>query len=248
MAANYAGTRNELRGCINDAENLFEFLSTTGRVAEENMTLIREPKLAQITNALNKLADESHSTHVEHVFISFSGHGTSVLDKDGDEEDGMDEALVPVDYRTAGMLTDDDLCKIVARFDPNTQISILFDCCHSGTALDLPYRFTGCARTASCGSGSRCHPRTVMISGCMDEQTSADSYDAARCEYSGAMTSSLLDILAIEPTIGYDAFGLVTAMRVLLKERNMSQLPQLSVSTCSADCPTPIFFPAPSTL
>jgi len=245
MAANYTGTQHELQGCVNDAENLRDFLTSTGRISAGNLTLIKEPTAAQMVQALESLAEESHQKQVDHVFISFSGHGTSMADRDGDEADGQDEALVPVDFRTSGMVTDDQLCKIIANFDPTTNISILFDCCHSGTALDLPYRFTGCASTKYCGSGSRSHPRTVMISGCMDAQTSADAYDVDRREYSGAMTSSILDVLDVEPTIGFDAFGLVTAMRVLLKERNMSQVPQLCASRDCSECPMPAFFPPP---
>ena len=31
-----------------------------------------------------------------------SGHGGQTKDLDGDEEDGMDETILPVDYKTAG--------------------------------------------------------------------------------------------------------------------------------------------------
>jgi metacaspase-1 len=31
--------------------------------------------------------------------MHYSGHGTQIPDDDGDEADGMDEALCPVDYQ-----------------------------------------------------------------------------------------------------------------------------------------------------
>ena len=38
------------------------------------------------------------------------GHGTKLRDQDGDEDDGYDEALVPLDFQEgAGMIRDDDL-------------------------------------------------------------------------------------------------------------------------------------------
>ncbi len=37
------------------------------------------------------------------LFFSFSGHGNQMRDIDGDEtDDGMDETILPVDYREAG--------------------------------------------------------------------------------------------------------------------------------------------------
>lgn len=36
-----------------------------------------------------------------------SGHGSQVKDRDGDEVDGFDEVILPVDFRKAGIITDD---------------------------------------------------------------------------------------------------------------------------------------------
>ncbi len=36
-----------------------------------------------------------------------SGHGGQIKDKDGDEVDGYDEVIFPVDYKTAGCIVDD---------------------------------------------------------------------------------------------------------------------------------------------
>ena len=38
-----------------------------------------------------------------------AGHGGSVEDTSGDEVDGMDETLCPVDYQESGMITDDEI-------------------------------------------------------------------------------------------------------------------------------------------
>ena len=245
MAANYPGTRYELRGCVNDAENLSDFFMSSGAVYADHITILREPKKAQILSSLEKLVATTHSETIDRVFISFSGHGTTTKDMNGDEEDGYDEALVPVDHARNGLVSDDVLCELIGRINERTKVSVLFDCCHSGTALDLPFRFIACKRTEPCfvGSAKKCHPNTIMISGCKDAQTSADSYDKDRCEFSGAMTSSILDVLAIEPSIGSDAFALVTAMRVVLKERGMSQIPQLCASRSSDDHAVPSFLP-----
>ena len=71
-----------------------------------------------------------------------TGHGTNVADESGDEDDGYDEALVPVDYNEVGLLMDDDLFDILIEPLPEgVHMVSLMDCCNSGTVLDLPYIF-----------------------------------------------------------------------------------------------------------
>ena len=81
---------------------------------------------------------------------SFSSHKTHVIlffhhfrDTSGDEEDGYDETLIPVDFQSAGQITDDELfTNLVKPMAKGVLMTSLMDCCHSGTVLDLPYRFT----------------------------------------------------------------------------------------------------------
>jgi hypothetical protein len=68
--------------------------------------------------------------------------GAKIRDDDGDEADGYDETLVPVDYHEAGMIRDDDLFDILIKpMKDDVYCVFLMDCCHSGTVLDLPYLF-----------------------------------------------------------------------------------------------------------
>ena len=48
------------------------------------------------------------------LFI-FVGHGSRVRDTSGDEDDGYDECLCPVDCHSAGMIIDDQLYDILVR-------------------------------------------------------------------------------------------------------------------------------------
>lgn len=62
----------------------------------------------------------------------------------GLEDDGYDETLVPLDYASAGQIRDDDLFKkLVCAMPEGVTMTCVFDCCHSGTVLDLPYVFIG---------------------------------------------------------------------------------------------------------
>ena len=81
--------------------------------------------------------------YTDAVFLHYSGHGTKLKDDEhGEEADGYDEALVPLDFQDVGMLRDDDLFDILIKPLPDgVHMVSLMDCCHSGTILDLPYIF-----------------------------------------------------------------------------------------------------------
>ncbi len=67
-------------------------------------------------------------------FLSFSGHGSRMKDRNGDEDDGYDETWCLYDQ----MLVDDDLFELLKRFRPGVRVLIIADSCHSGTsAKDL---------------------------------------------------------------------------------------------------------------
>lgn len=71
------------------------------------------------------------------------GHGGQTKDLDGDEEDGYDEVIYPVDFRQVGHITDDEMHRILVKpLQPGTRLTAIFDSCHSGTALDLPYIYS----------------------------------------------------------------------------------------------------------
>ncbi|KAI8050301.1 peptidase C14, caspase domain-containing protein [Syncephalis plumigaleata] len=75
-------------------------------------------------------------------FFHFSGHGGQVRDTDGDESDGFDETILPLDYKKAGQIVDDEINAIMVRpLPPGCRLTAIFDSCHSGTAMDLPYLY-----------------------------------------------------------------------------------------------------------
>lgn len=100
---------------------------------------------ANTTNALMELAKESKKGDL--VYIHFSMHGQPFEDLNGDEEDGWDEALIPVDaemlytegvYEGNNHLLDDELevyfNDIRCKLGPEGQLVVILDACHSGTA------------------------------------------------------------------------------------------------------------------
>lgn len=115
------------------------------------------PTRAAILEAMRDLV--AGATAGDSLLVFFAGHGTRVVDTSGDEEDGFDEAIVPVDYATAGVILDDTLHDVLVRPLPRgVRIFVLFDACHSATAVDLPYVFSPVPLTggvAAVGRGTR---------------------------------------------------------------------------------------------
>ena len=75
--------------------------------------------------------------------INTVGHGGQTPDLDGDEDDGYDEVVYPVDFRVAGHIVDDEMHRIMVQsLRPGVRLTAIFDSCHSGSALDLPYIYS----------------------------------------------------------------------------------------------------------
>lgn len=98
-----------------------------------------------IIKALDKLTKRCKKGDL--VYLHFSMHGQPVEDLDGDEKDGWDEALIPVDaqmryqqgvYEGDKHLLDDTLeeyfNKIRSKLGTKGQLYVVLDACHSGTA------------------------------------------------------------------------------------------------------------------
>jgi len=74
------------------------------------------------------------------AFFYFSGHGTQIPDQNGDEDDGMDEALCPYDLVPVGAgsaaetraILDDEMGVLLRRLK-GRDVVVFVDACHSGT-------------------------------------------------------------------------------------------------------------------
>ncbi|KAI9297498.1 peptidase C14 [Neoconidiobolus thromboides FSU 785] len=147
VGINYYGTKAELRGCINDVKNVKDFICRYYQFSTDNMVILtddqknnptRMPTRQNMLQAMKWLVEGAQPN--DSLFFHFSGHGSQQKDEDGDEDDGYDETICPVDYTKAGMIIDDEMNAIMVRPLPQgCRLTAIMDCCHSGTALDLPY-------------------------------------------------------------------------------------------------------------
>jgi len=146
IGINYTGTNAALRGCINDVIRMREFLKANGFVDSPNTMVVltddqqenrHRPTKRNMIAAMQWLVQGAVSG--DSLFLHYSGHGGQTPDTNGDEDDGYDETIFPVDYNQAGQIIDDDLHAILVKsLPPGARLTVIFDSCHSGTALDLP--------------------------------------------------------------------------------------------------------------
>lgn len=148
IGINYVGHNpGELRGCHNDVLNMAEYIKDCHGFTDDDIEILMddgehtEPTADNIRHYFRKIASEAQPGDA--IFIHYSGHGCSIRDDDwGEEEDGKDEALCPIDYQTNGLLRDDDVFEmLVAPLPKGVLMTCIMDCCHSGSILDLPYGF-----------------------------------------------------------------------------------------------------------
>ncbi|PWZ03416.1 Metacaspase-1 [Testicularia cyperi] len=148
IGINYFGQSGELRGCINDVRNVQKFLLQRG-YKEEDMVVLTDdqrdarsiPTRQNMTAAMHWLVRGAQSGDA--LFFHYSGHGGQAKASQGDEADGYNETVIPLDYQQAGQIEDDELNAIMVRPLPiGCRLTAIFDSCHSGTVLDLPYVYT----------------------------------------------------------------------------------------------------------
>ncbi|KAF5367495.1 hypothetical protein D9758_003743 [Tetrapyrgos nigripes] len=149
IGINYFGQDGELRGCINDARNIQQFLSSQYGYKLEDIVMLTDdqqdwrkmPTRQNIIDAMQWLVRGAAPN--DSLFFHYSGHGGQTKDTDGDEDDGFDEVIYPVDHKEAGHLVDDIMHEIMVKSLPaGCRLTAIFDSCHSGTSLDLPYLYS----------------------------------------------------------------------------------------------------------
>ncbi|KAH8918555.1 hypothetical protein BT69DRAFT_1285591 [Atractiella rhizophila] len=151
IGINYTGViKEELKGCHNDVHNMKKFLiDRYNYKAKDIVTLLDHPKRGKrevptrknIIDAMKWLVQDARVN--DSLFMHFSGHGGQTEDLDGDEDDGFDEVIYPVDFQKSGHIVDDEMHDILVKNLPaGCRLTVIFDCCNSGTALDLPYIYS----------------------------------------------------------------------------------------------------------
>ncbi|PIL23461.1 hypothetical protein GSI_14772 [Ganoderma sinense ZZ0214-1] len=145
---------DDVPGAHKDVKKLWELLTQTYQYEPSDITILvdlgprqRNPDLLPTKENMLRAMRELVADKVagDRIVFSFSGHGDQAAPtNDKNETDGKDEVLMTAN--TGGPCTgyshfirDDDIREIfVDQLQEGVQCTLIFDCCHSGTACDLP--------------------------------------------------------------------------------------------------------------
>ena len=235
----YKGTNNDLNGCVNDAKGWKKMLKENYGFDSIKMLLDSDATKANVLREMSKLIKEAQNGDT--VVITYSGHGSSVADKNGDEADGKDETL----FLYNGHLIDDKIRETIAKKVSGVKLVMIFDSCHSGTATRS---FISTMSDDSFYTKPRYMPphddieavvlnaipirkkifyeddmNHILITGCLSTEY---SYDARfNGKSMGAFSHYALLILKDNPNITYNDF--YKKLKIMLPSDKYPQTPQL---------------------
>ncbi|KAL5523124.1 hypothetical protein ACEPAF_1391 [Sanghuangporus sanghuang] len=141
----------KLESTHGDSEVIKKILTQFYGYKEEDIVVMKDdgvhtlPTRENILRAIDDLVKDAKAG--DRFVFHFSGHGAQVTDESGDEEDNMDEVIWPVDIiydqeldeGVGNYIVDDELReRLIDALPAGTYLTILLDCCHSGTGVDLP--------------------------------------------------------------------------------------------------------------
>ncbi|GAA2741035.1 caspase family protein [Terrabacter aerolatus] len=247
----YAIPGADLRGCVNDVHDIADALKDLYGFADPDITMLvdGDATKAAMTRAMSDLVDSARPGDV--LYLHYSGHGSNVPDTSGDETtDHRDEILCPHDLDFHDPLLDDWLRTTFDRLDPGATLTVVMDCCHSGSNTREPPRpdapppevlsrylpnpddeAAGGEFTGTPNRSRRRRPQQdvhvvditeTLLSGCRDDQTSADADIGGT--YHGALTYYLVQAMREDPNVTYRQLHARTLAGLT---GNYDQVPQL---------------------
>ena len=228
---NYPGMSNDLKGCVNDANDWAELLNEFG--FDTKMLLDEQGTRENIKTTLRDLVMSLKPG--DYGVFTYSGHGTYNLDTSGDEPDRYDEALYVYD----GILLDDELRAILDDLNPKASLTFISDSCFSGTVTRVMDNVTHYAKPRFMPVAgysplisiqgrflAEAEMLELLLTGCSDSEYSYDAHINGR--YNGAMSRYAIDAIRANPGATFEEF--FTVLRQALPSQEYPQTPQLEGS------------------
>jgi hypothetical protein len=123
----------DLRGCVNDVNNMKTVLTQMYGFAGKDVALLTDyaATTRAMRSAILHLVRDARAGDT--LLLHYSGHGANVPDDNGDEADHRDEILCPTDLDWKNPLRDDWLRQTFDSMREGVNLTVVMDCCHSGT-------------------------------------------------------------------------------------------------------------------
>ncbi|KAL2537009.1 Metacaspase-1 [Forsythia ovata] len=230
----YKKQKFRLRGAINDVHSMRDFLVEQFNFPLDSILILSEeesykpPTRKNIEDGFKWLTRGLQFG--DSLVFYYSGHGLRQADFNGDEKDGFDETLCPVDFLTEGMILDNYINEAIVRpLKLGVTLHAIIDSCHSGTMLDLPLvynKITGNWDDNQPPSGAYKGTnggKAICFSACEDHQMAADTSALSQENVmTGAMTyifiTAIKEAIANKQRITYR--GILDSMHKTLDEDN----------------------------
>jgi hypothetical protein len=245
---------NELHGCVNDVNDMAQFLVSKCGFAHDDVRLVTDER-ATAKNILDRLGWLlTGVVKGDRIFFHYSGHGAQVAARNPQgQTDRMDEVICPVDFNfdnDSTMIRDKDFVRLFGAVPAGVEFVWVSDSCFSGgltrgmlptpknvtvlksKTLPLPADIAWRNQTAAAKSiqplgmkGAAQQLNVALISGCTATQESADADIGGR--FNGALTYYLLSVLKGTNGLKQPLTQLVKAVVQELKAANFTQHPEL---------------------
>ncbi|XP_017257242.1 metacaspase-1 [Daucus carota subsp. sativus] len=248
----YSKQKYRLKGTFNDVNNMRHMLVEHFKFPSSSIHILTEggpyfhPTKRNIQAGLKWLVKDCKAG--DSLVFYFSGHGLRQPDFDNDELDGFDETICPLDFKTAGVILDNEINDTIVRpLKPGVRLHAIVDSCHSGTILDLSYVYNLKDKTwmnnhpPSNAYKGTSGGQAICFSACEDDQLAEDTSAFSGKQMSGAMTYTFIKAILENPDITYE--GIMISMRTAIRQaratgcllkrlfrRNILQEPLLSAS------------------
>ena len=245
---------NQLNGCVNDVNDMAHFL-VKGCGFKSNEIRLLVDKRATAHNILTRLGWLLNGLKKgDRIVFHYSGHGAQVATRNPQgEADRLDEVICPVDFNfddNKTMIRDKDFVRLFENIPEGVEFVWISDSCFSGgltkdflelpknvqdvhrKTFELPADILWRNKTAKDNNkkpltmkGAARELGVALISGCMEEQESADASIDGR--YNGALTYFLLKTLQSNNGLKMHLTEVIKDVVNEIKQNKFEQTPEL---------------------
>ena len=233
----------DLHGCRNDVMAMYSVIVSRFNFKGKNIDTLMDDVATRdgILHAMNDLLQKCNSGDI--AFIFYAGHGSQVTNSlSATKADKLDETIVPSDTWKEGVrdIRDKELAAVFNKFiDKKIKLTVIFDCCHSGSISRGPNLKPGKLRFMPAANWDAKDPSApeapdnrpgnyfLIYSAAQSDEYAAemDDYVNATTKIShGAFTLALTEALQQEPG-NISALELFTSTRAILKNNGATQEP-----------------------
>jgi hypothetical protein len=233
----------DLEGSRNDVLAIYSVITAKFGFGHNDVDTLLDASATRdgILNAMMQLLTKSNTGDI--AFIYYAGHGSEVINSLSFEADKKDQTIVPVNTWQEGVrdIRDKELSKIFNDFiDKHIKLTVIFDCCHSGSISRGPNMSPGKLRFMPMANWDSKDPskyeipelragnKFLIFSAAQSDEFAAEDKDDQGIRH-GAFTMALMEALNQQPADA-TALSIFTTARAILKSNGKEQEPVIGGS------------------